>query len=171
VAIDPGRASAPRVAVPHILPSTFHTASAPTLSSLSWLIPDPTRSLCTFRARGRRRPRNARYQGPLRPTWAGLSPAGPHRLGLAHAKSDPTYGLAMRRRRFLSTTLASRWVRRFAPWVVQKTRWRYPAEGISLRSQPWWAVGQRSDKLLSDRVTKEIGRTRCCEKPAIHPAA
>ena len=41
VAIDPGRASAPRVAVPHILPSTKCTASAPTLSSISWLIPTP----------------------------------------------------------------------------------------------------------------------------------
>ena len=41
VAIDPGRASAPRVAVPHILPSTMCTASAPTLSPISWLIPTP----------------------------------------------------------------------------------------------------------------------------------
>ena len=41
VAIDPGRASAPRVAVPHILPSTMCTASAPTLSQISWLIPTP----------------------------------------------------------------------------------------------------------------------------------
>src|SRR5215469_13437687 len=41
VAIDPGRASAPRVAVPHILPSTLCTASAPTLSQISWLIPTP----------------------------------------------------------------------------------------------------------------------------------
>src|SRR6516162_10186865 len=39
VAIDPGRASAPRIAVPHILPSTMCTASAPTLSQISWLIP------------------------------------------------------------------------------------------------------------------------------------
>jgi len=41
VAIDPGGASAPRVAVPHILPSTMCTASAPTLSQISWLIPTP----------------------------------------------------------------------------------------------------------------------------------
>src|ERR1700746_3634099 len=41
VAFDPGRATAPRIAVPHILPSTFLTASAPALLSISWLNPTP----------------------------------------------------------------------------------------------------------------------------------
>ena len=39
VAFDPGRATAPRISVPHILPSTSTTASAPALLSLSWLSP------------------------------------------------------------------------------------------------------------------------------------
>ena len=39
VAFDPGGASAPRIAVPHMLPSTSTTASAPALLSLSWLSP------------------------------------------------------------------------------------------------------------------------------------
>src|SRR6201993_5061191 len=41
VFFDPGRATAPRIAVPHILPSTFLTASAPALLSISWLNPTP----------------------------------------------------------------------------------------------------------------------------------
>jgi hypothetical protein len=41
VAIDPGRASAPCVTVPHMLPSTEPTVSAPTMLCLSWLIPTP----------------------------------------------------------------------------------------------------------------------------------
>jgi hypothetical protein len=41
VASDPGRASAPRIAAPHMLPSAVATASAPAISSLSWLNPTP----------------------------------------------------------------------------------------------------------------------------------
>src|SRR5665647_1107501 len=42
VALDPGRATEPRVvAAPHILPSTDESASAPAILSLSWLTPTP----------------------------------------------------------------------------------------------------------------------------------
>ena len=41
VAFDPGRATEPRVAVPHMLPSTDTTASAPASSFISWLNPTP----------------------------------------------------------------------------------------------------------------------------------
>src|SRR5262245_3303666 len=41
VALDPGRASAPRIAVPHMLPSSDSKLSAPTMSDLSWLTPTP----------------------------------------------------------------------------------------------------------------------------------
>src|SRR3974390_1444455 len=43
VALDPGRASAPRIAVPHMLPSSelIITLSAPAISNLSWLNPTP----------------------------------------------------------------------------------------------------------------------------------
>jgi hypothetical protein len=41
VVFDPGRASAPRITVPHMLPSTVPTVSAPALLSLSWLNPTP----------------------------------------------------------------------------------------------------------------------------------
>src|SRR5262249_11242027 len=39
VALDPGRASAPRIAVPHMLPSSEWKPSAPAISALSWLNP------------------------------------------------------------------------------------------------------------------------------------
>ena len=55
VFFDPGRATAPRIAVPHILPSTFLTASAPALLSISWLNRHPMQSLCTLRGRRCRR--------------------------------------------------------------------------------------------------------------------
>src|SRR6266403_4783181 len=41
VAFDPGRASAPRIAVPHMLPSSECKPSAPAMSDLSWLTPTP----------------------------------------------------------------------------------------------------------------------------------
>src|SRR6266581_2683409 len=41
VALDPGRASAPRIAVPHMLPSSEGKPSAPAMSDLSWLNPTP----------------------------------------------------------------------------------------------------------------------------------
>ena len=41
VALDPGRATAPRISAPHMLPSAIVTASAPANSGISWLIPTP----------------------------------------------------------------------------------------------------------------------------------
>ena len=41
VALDPGRASAPRMTAPHRLPSTDINGSAPAKFSLSWLNPTP----------------------------------------------------------------------------------------------------------------------------------
>src|SRR5229473_3029702 len=41
VVFDPGRASAPRIAVPHMLPSTLLTASASAISWISWLNSTP----------------------------------------------------------------------------------------------------------------------------------
>src|SRR5262249_40430708 len=41
VALDPGRASASRIAVPHMLPSSEWKLSAPAMSDLSWLNPTP----------------------------------------------------------------------------------------------------------------------------------
>jgi hypothetical protein len=40
-ALDPGRATEPRVAAPHMLPSTCLTASAPASLQISWLNPTP----------------------------------------------------------------------------------------------------------------------------------
>src|SRR3954470_12746861 len=86
---DPGRATVPRIAAPLMLPSALWTASAPALKLISWLNTDPTRLLCTLR-RGRRLPRrNTRYRRALPLTWAGLSPAGPRQLRLAHPKTPP----------------------------------------------------------------------------------
>jgi len=41
VALDPGRATAPRLTAPHVLPSTDENVSAPAILSLSWLTPTP----------------------------------------------------------------------------------------------------------------------------------
>ena len=41
VAPDPGRATAPRIAAPHVSPSTDENVSAPAILSLSWLTPTP----------------------------------------------------------------------------------------------------------------------------------
>ena len=41
VALDPGRATVPRITAPHMLPSAVATASAPAISRLSWLNPTP----------------------------------------------------------------------------------------------------------------------------------
>jgi hypothetical protein len=41
VAFDPGGASAPRIAVPHMLPSTTVTVSASAIFGISWLNPTP----------------------------------------------------------------------------------------------------------------------------------
>ena len=41
VALDPGRATTPRVTAPHMLPSTDNNGSAPAIFSISWLNPTP----------------------------------------------------------------------------------------------------------------------------------
>jgi len=41
VASDPGRATVPCIAAPHMLPSAVATASAPATSRISWLNPTP----------------------------------------------------------------------------------------------------------------------------------
>jgi hypothetical protein len=41
VALDPGRATAPRIAASHVSPSTDENVSAPAILSLSWLTPTP----------------------------------------------------------------------------------------------------------------------------------
>jgi len=41
MALDPGRATAPRISAPHVLPSTDEKVSAPAIWSLSWLTPMP----------------------------------------------------------------------------------------------------------------------------------
>src|SRR5215211_6759781 len=92
---DPGRAAAPRITAPLMLPSALWTASAPALQLISWLNTDPTRWLCTLR-RGRRLPRrNTRYRRALPLTWAGLAPAGPRQLRLAHPKPSLGKGATM----------------------------------------------------------------------------
>ena len=87
VVSDPGRATAPRIAAPHILPSTFPTASASATSGISGLNTYPTGLLCTLRSRRHRRPRNTRYRATrYRPTRAGLPPAGTRQLRLMSAQ-------------------------------------------------------------------------------------
>ena len=61
---DHGRATAPRIPGPHMLPSTFPTGSASAIFGFRGSITHPTRSLCTLRDRRRRRPRNTRYRAP-----------------------------------------------------------------------------------------------------------
>jgi hypothetical protein len=82
VACDPGRASAPRIAAPHMLPSAVAKVSAPALSVFRGSIPHPIQLLCTLR-RGRHLPRrNTRYQADATPylgrTFTGwIAPASP----------------------------------------------------------------------------------------------
>src|SRR5258708_15013808 len=86
VAIDPGRASAPRVTVPHMLPSTEPTVSAPTMLCLSWLIPTP--HMTAMYASRPPSPTAAQHSlpaGPLRPYLgrtftASTAPAWPRAL-------------------------------------------------------------------------------------------
>ena len=61
VAFDPGGATASRIAMPHMLPSTVPSVSASAKLLLSWLNPPPIRSLCTLRIRRCRRLRNTRF--------------------------------------------------------------------------------------------------------------
>ena len=93
---DPGRATAPRITAQPMLPSTVLNGSASARTSISGLNTYPIRSLCTLRERRHRRPRNTRYRAARYDlTRAGLPPAGPRQLRLAHQHSLPSarYGL------------------------------------------------------------------------------
>ena len=61
---DHGRATAPRIPGPHMLPSTIPVGSASAIFGFRGSIAHPARSLCTLRDRRRRRPRNTRYRAP-----------------------------------------------------------------------------------------------------------
>ena len=61
---DRGRATAPRMTAPHMLPSRFSSASAPRFSCFRSSIAHPTRLLCTLHTRRRRRLRNTHYRAP-----------------------------------------------------------------------------------------------------------
>src|SRR6202162_1813424 len=103
VAIDPGRASAPRVTVPHMLPSTEPTVSAPTMLCLSWLIPTPhTTAMYASRPPSPTAAQHSLPGGPLRPylgrTFTGwIAPAWPGALvqTLAPDRSDQPFGKAI----------------------------------------------------------------------------
>jgi hypothetical protein len=80
---DPGGATAPRIPVQPVSPSTVLNGSASAMSSFSGLDTYPIRSLCTLRERRHRRPRNNRYRAArYDPTRAGLPPVGPRQLRL-----------------------------------------------------------------------------------------
>ena len=98
VAFDPGGATASRITLPHILPSTVPTSRPPQRYLFRGSIPHPIRSLCTLRIRRCRRLRNTRFLAACyRPTGAGLSPAGSRQLRLTH-----------RNRKFESNSLQQR---------------------------------------------------------------
>jgi hypothetical protein len=88
VAIDPGRASAPRITVLHILPSTIPTVSAPTMFCLSRLIPTPhTTAVYASRPSSPTTAQHSLPGGQLRPypdrTFTGwIAPAFPGALVL-----------------------------------------------------------------------------------------
>jgi hypothetical protein len=85
VAFDAGGATASRIAMPSMLPSTVPSVSASAMLLISWLNPPPHRSLCTLRTRRRRRLRNTRFPAVrYHLTGAGLSPAGTRQLRLTH---------------------------------------------------------------------------------------
>jgi hypothetical protein len=82
---DRGGATASRIVMPHMLPSTVPSVSPPQNSIFRGSIPHPIRSLCTLRTRRRRRLRNTRFAAArYRLTGAGLSPAGSRQLRLTH---------------------------------------------------------------------------------------
>src|SRR6202040_2181726 len=107
VAIDPGRASAPRITVPHMLPSTEPTVSAPTMLCLSWLIPTPhTTAVYASRPPSPTAPQHSLPGGPLRPclgrTFTGwIAPAWPGALihTFTPDRSDQPFGKAILPRR------------------------------------------------------------------------
>ena len=87
VVSDPGRATAPRITAPHMLPSTILNASASAKWTISGLNTHPTRLLCTLRDRRRRRPRNTRYRAPAT-AYSGRSFTGWNPPALPGAQVD-----------------------------------------------------------------------------------
>ena len=67
VALDPGRATGPRIAAPQILPSAPLTTSASAAWPFRGSIPHPARLLCTLRRGRRRTQRNTRYRAGATP--------------------------------------------------------------------------------------------------------
>src|ERR1700720_3057279 len=85
VAFDPGGATASRIAMPHMLPSTVPSVSASAKLLLSWLNPPP--HPITVYASHPPSPTTAQHSlpgGALPPYGAGLSPAGSRQLRLTH---------------------------------------------------------------------------------------
>src|ERR1700730_6671471 len=80
VAFDPGGATAFRIAMPHMLPSTVPSVSASAKFFLSWLNPTP-HPITVYR----RRLRNTRFPAArYHLTGADLSPAETRQLRLTH---------------------------------------------------------------------------------------
>ena len=93
--LDPGGATASRIAMPHILPSTVPSVSASATFFLSWLNPPP--HPITVYASHPSSPTTAQHRFPAARyhlTGAGLSSAGTRQLRLTH-----------RNRRFESSSL------------------------------------------------------------------
>ena len=85
VAFDPGGATASRITMPHILPSTVPSVSASATLLISWLNPPP--HPITVYASHPPLPTTTQHSlpgGALPPTGAGLSPAGSRQLRLTH---------------------------------------------------------------------------------------
>src|ERR1700681_195072 len=90
---DLGRAPAPRIAAPDVLPSTLRTVSASAASPFRGSIASPTQLLCTLR-RGRHLPRrNTRYQAGATPYlhrsstgWIAPASPGAHVTENSHAQ-------------------------------------------------------------------------------------
>ena len=85
VAFDPGRATAPRMTVPHMLPSTLLTVSASASFWISWLNPTPHRIAVRFAGTVTGADATLATRRALPLTWAGLAPAGSRQLPGAQA--------------------------------------------------------------------------------------
>ena len=91
MALDPGRASAPRITVPHMLPSSNRNPGPLRHLIFRGSIPHPMQSLCTLRNHCRQWPRNTRYQADATPYlgrtctgWIAPALPGAHRGRDAH---------------------------------------------------------------------------------------
>src|SRR5208283_2724155 len=91
---DHGRATAPRMTAPHILPSTIPSASAPAIFWLSQLNGPPQRNCCVRFATAVTNSHATLATGrPLRPTRTGLSPARQRQLpGAQEIQANPKGG-------------------------------------------------------------------------------